>query len=210
MKLQIALDTVGLDEARRLLDAVGEWVDIVEVGTPWILREGVRPVTALKREYSRFQILADLKIIDAGAEEARIGYEAGADIVTVLAAAGDVTLREVVQAARRGRAAAMADLIAVPDVRRRAGQLDAWGLDYVCVHTAFDEQRTGGNPLEGLRAVQGVCRQARTAVAGGVKLSTLLPIVELNPEIVVIGGAITGAQDPATVAREMKAAMRRS
>jgi 3-keto-L-gulonate-6-phosphate decarboxylase len=40
--------------------------------------------------YPRFQILADLKIMDGGAEEARIGYEAGTDIVTVLEAAGRI------------------------------------------------------------------------------------------------------------------------
>jgi 3-hexulose-6-phosphate synthase len=208
MRLQLALDLVTLDGARRLLDTLGDAVDIVEVGTPWIMQEGMRPVTALKQAYPHLQVLADLKIMDAGEHEARIGFDAGADIVTVLGAAGDRTVGGVVAAARRAKGEVMADLIAVPDVRRRAAEIDALGVDYVCVHTAFDEQQTGKDPLAELRLAREGCSRARAAVAGGVKLATLPAIAELQPAIVVVGGAITGAPDPAAVAREMQRLMR--
>ena len=38
-------------------------------------------------------LLADLKIVDAGELEAQIGFDAGADIVTVLGVAHDVTIQ---------------------------------------------------------------------------------------------------------------------
>ncbi|VTO12879.1 putative hexulose 6 phosphate synthase [Klebsiella variicola] len=45
MKLQLALDEMPLSEALLFLDKVKESVDIVEVGTPFIIHEGLKAVT---------------------------------------------------------------------------------------------------------------------------------------------------------------------
>lgn len=78
------------------------------------------------------------------------------------------------------------------------------GVDYICVHTAFDVQQTGKNPLDELMIVNRVIQHAKSAVAGGVKLATVDTIAEQNPEVVVVGGAICNAADRAAAAREMK------
>jgi 3-hexulose-6-phosphate synthase len=101
MLLQLALDFPSLGESLALLDRVADLVDIVEVGTPLILKEGVRAVAEVKRRHPGLQVLADLKVMDAGELEAAIGFEAGADIVTVLGAAETVTIERVCVAARR-------------------------------------------------------------------------------------------------------------
>ena len=79
MRLQVAFDLLSLEEVLALLEEVHDLVDIVEIGTPLILKEGIQAVSKVKECYPDQVVLADLKIMDAGALEAEIGFDAGAD-----------------------------------------------------------------------------------------------------------------------------------
>ena len=204
MKLQLALDLIDSRGAKLLLEKVIALVDIVEIGTPLLMKEGVKAVTEIKRTYPEKKVLADLKIVDAGDHEAKIGFDAGADIVTVLGVAHDTTIRRALNQARAYNGKVLVDLIAVDEVNKRAQKLDTMGVDYICVHTAFDIQRKGMNPLQELQLVHPVLKQARIAVAGGVKPETLPQITTYRPEIVIVGGFITGHPNPRQAAREIR------
>ena len=211
MRLQLAIDTLGLAEAEALVSRVRELVDLVEVGTPLVIREGVRAVRRLHAAFPELAILADLKIADGGHLEATLGFEAGARVVTVLAAAADATVREVVRAARERGGEVMVDLLGVEDLARRAREVDALGVDYVCLHTAVDVQGAhpdlAGATLEGLARLKAALRSARTAVAGGITLERCAAVAALEPDVVVVGSAITSAADPRAAAAAMRAAL---
>lgn len=196
MKLQLALDTAGMEQALRILDEVRGRIDIVEVGTPWIIRDGLRSVSELKKRYPDLLILADLKIMDAGQYEAASGFDAGADIVTVMGVAHDETIAGAVRAARERGGRVMVDLLAAADPAKRARRMEELGADYVCVHTAFDMQASH-DPLEELALVSKAVGAIGVGVAGGVKLTTLPAIVEYRPAIVIVGGALTNLELPA-------------
>src|SRR5271169_2406278 len=100
MKLQLALDHLQLSDALGLLERAADLIDIVEAGTPLLLSEGVRAVREIRRRFPPLTVLADFKIMDAGELEASLAFDAGADIVTVLGAAEDVTIRRACEAAR--------------------------------------------------------------------------------------------------------------
>lgn len=204
MKLQVALDTLTLEECLTLLEETKGSVDIAEVGTPFIIEEGMRPVRAFKERFPEIAVLADAKIMDAGELEAETAFKAGADIVTVLGASNDETIRGAVKAAKKYNGKIMIDMIAVKDLAQRTKEIDAMGVDYICVHTAFDVQATGKDPLDELKIVNGVIQHAQSAVAGGVKLSTIDAIVEEGAGIIVVGGAICNAKDRSAAAKEMK------
>ena len=85
MKLQIALDDLTMEEALVLMDTVQNHVDIIEIGTPFIYEYGMEAVRTMKKRYPDKEILADMKIMDAGYYEAEEALKAGADYVTVLA-----------------------------------------------------------------------------------------------------------------------------
>lgn len=208
MKLQIALDTLTLEECITLLDETKDFVDVIEVGTPFIIEEGMRPVRELKKRYPSLEVLADTKIMDAGELEADYAFRAGADIVTVLGASNDETVIGAVQAAKKHGGKIMIDMIAVKNLEERTIELDQMGVDYICVHTAFDVQSTGKNPLDELMIVNKVITHAQSAVAGGVKLATLDAIVEEGAGIIVVGGAISNAADRPAMAKEMKGHMK--
>lgn len=204
MKLQIALDTLSLEECMDLLEKTQGNVEIAEVGTPFIIEEGMVPVRAIKERFPSIEVLADAKIMDAGVFEADKCFEAGADIVTVLGVSHDETIQGVVDSARKHGKKVMVDMINVQDLAKRTREIDQMGVDYICVHTAFDVQSSGQDPLEELKIVNRVIQHAKSAVAGGVKLQTIDAIVKEKAEIIVVGGAICNAQNKAQMAKDMK------
>ncbi len=207
MKLQIALDLIDLPEAKDLVAKVADVVDIIEVGTPLVIKEGIKAVTEIKQSFPRLEVLADLKIMDAGDLEAKIALEAGADIVTVLGAAHDATIQGALDQAWAFGKAVLADLIAVDRVAKRAQELDDMGVDLVCVHTAYDVQDTGLDPVRELESVRPVLKRAGLAVAGGIKPETISQVAAFQPEIVIVGGFIMGHPDPRRAVLELRGSL---
>jgi len=173
-----------------------------------IMREGMVPVRMIKASYPDVIVLADCKIVDGGDIESGDAFDAGADIVTVLGVADDATIQAVVQTARKHGKQVMVDMICIDDVEKRASQLDKMGVDYICLHTGVDTQKTGETPFDGLARVMPVVKNAKAAVAGGINLRTIPLAKKLGPEIVVCGGALTRAANLRAAVIEMEAAVK--
>ncbi|WP_238651913.1 3-hexulose-6-phosphate synthase [Paenibacillus piscarius] len=205
MKLQLALDLVDIQGAIELVKEVEEHVDVVEIGTPVVINEGLRAVKELKAAFPNLTVLADLKIMDAAGYEVGQASAAGADIITILGAAEDESIKGAVAEAKKLGKQILADMIAVKDIAARAQQLDELGVDYICVHTGYDLQAVGKNSFEDLSTIKSVVKHAKTAVAGGIKLETLPEVIKQQPDLVIVGGGITGKEDKKAAAREMQA-----
>jgi len=204
MELQLALDLVDIAGAKQLVEEVAEHIDIVEIGTPVVINEGLRAVKEIKEAFPSLRVLADLKIMDAGGYEVMKASEAGADIITVLGVSDDSTIRGAVEEASKHNKKIMVDMINVKDIEGRAKEIDALGVDYICVHSGYDHQAEGKNSFEELRAIKRVVKNAKTAIAGGIKLNTLPEVIKANPDLVIVGGGITGQEDKKATAAEMK------
>lgn len=202
--LQLALDFVDLKRAVKGAEAgVRGGVDWIEVGTPLIKSEGLQAVRELRRLFPEITIVADMKIMDTGRVEVETAAKAGANVVDVLGAASDATIRECIQAGKNYGAKIVVDMIAVQDVVSRAKAVEAFGADYVSVHCAVDEQMEGKDPFATLRRVS----EALTipvAVAGGINSETAARAIESGAAIVIVGGAITKAVDPEQAARDIR------
>ena len=205
--LQLAVDTLSLDDAMRLVERVYPHFDILEVGTPLIIEEGLAPVEQLKRRFGDKQCLADLKIMDAGRLEASSGFRRGADIVTVLGAADDETIRGALEAAAEAGGRLMADLINVADPVHRARELVDLGVHILCLHTAYDLRDRGIDPLGELHGVRPVV-SCPLAIAGGIALSQAREAVARGADIVIVGGGISNQPDPAAAAAAILASIR--
>jgi len=205
--VQLALDFVELDRALKVAqEAVAGGVDWLEAGTPLIKSEGLDAVRALRKAFPNHTIVADMKIMDAGRVEAEAAAKAGADIVDVLGAASDATIRECVEAARHYGLRIVVDTIAVEDVVKRAREVEAMGADYVSVHVAVDEQMHGATPFEKLKQVAKAV-SIPVAVAGGIHSESAAEAVKCGASIVIVGGAIIKAQDATGAARQIKRAV---
>ncbi|OIK08373.1 3-hexulose-6-phosphate synthase [Bacillus sp. MUM 13] len=204
MELQLALDLVNIEEAKKLVKEVEDHIDIVEIGTPVVINEGLRAVKEIKEAFPSLKVLADLKIMDAAGYEVMKASEAGADIVTILGAAENESIKGAVEEAKKQGKKILVDMIAVKDIEGRAKELDELGADYICVHTGYDLQAVGQNSFEDLMAIKRVVKNAKTAVAGGIKLETLPEVLKAQPDLVIVGGGITGQDDKKAAAAEMQ------
>lgn len=204
MQLQLALDLVNIPEAIELVKEVVEHIDIVEIGTPVVINEGLHAVKEMKKAFPSLTVLADLKVMDAAGYEVLKASEAGADIVTILGAAENATIRGAVLEAKKQGKKILVDMIAVKDIEKRAKELDELGADYICVHTGYDLQAAGKNSFEDLATIKKVVTHAKTAVAGGIKLETLEEVINAQPDLIIVGGGITGQEDKKSAAEKMQ------
>lgn len=204
MKLQLALDLVNIPQAIEVVSQVQEYVDIVEIGTPVVINEGLNAVKQLKEAFPNTTVLADLKIMDAAGYEVSQAASFGADIVTILAAAEDESIKGAVAEAKKQGKEILVDMIAVKDIKTRAKELDEFGVDYICVHTGYDLQAVGKNSFDDLKAIKSVVKNAKTAVAGGIKLETLPEVIAAQPDLIIVGGGITGQENLKETASQFK------
>jgi len=205
--LQVALDFLDLERAIQVAsEAVAGGVDWIEAGTPLIKSEGLNAVRELRRRFPDRIIIADMKTMDAGRAEVEAAAKAGANIIDVLGAASDATVKECVEAANNYGAEIIVDLIEVGDPVDRARAAEAAGADYIAVHTAIDVQMRGGDPFERLKVVANTV-DIPIAVAGGINSETAALAVESGADIVIVGGAIIKSKDARKAAEEIKQAM---
>ncbi|EIT87092.1 3-hexulose-6-phosphate synthase [Fictibacillus macauensis ZFHKF-1] len=207
MELQLAIDLLTADEAVEFVKKVEDHVDIVEIGTPVIINEGLNAVKKMKDAFPQLKVLADLKIMDAAGYEVMKASEAGADLITILGAAEDESIRGAVQEAKKHNKKILVDMIAVKDIATRAQELDKLDVDYICVHTGYDLQAEGQNPFEDLKTIKRVVKNAKTAVAGGIKLDTVKEVIAAKPDLVIVGGGITNAEQPTETAASIQQAV---
>jgi len=196
--VQISLDVTDLAEA---LDtaALGlrAGVDWLEVGTPLILAEGMRPVRALRERWPEVPIVADLKTMDGGWLEAQLMAKAGATHVVVMARAHEETLRCVVQAGKDLGIKVMGDNLACEDMVEGARRLEDLGCDFVIHHIGYDQRRGIAargermpSPLDELRQVVQAVGVPVQAV-GGLSIEQAGRAPEFGAPLVVLGAPLT-------------------
>ncbi len=203
MKLQLALDVLTSEAAIDLATQTRDYIDIIEIGTPLIKHEGIALVKKMRELFPEKEILVDLKTMDVGEYEADFCFEAGADIVTVLGVADIDTIHGSIKSANAHNKKVMVDLINAHNKSELANEVKALGAHYVGIHSGIDQQNKGQSPLDDLRALTQTA-DISLVVAGGINLDTIDDIAKESPSIIVIGGAITGAENPSEAARQLK------
>ncbi|MES9858783.1 MAG: 3-hexulose-6-phosphate synthase [Sedimenticola sp.] len=203
MELQLALDMLDTDRALSLAHQTAPWIDIIEVGTPLLKHEGVMVVKKLASAFPGKTIVVDTKTMDVGAYEAEFCFDAGCHVMTVLGVADDATIAGAVECAQKYNGRVLVDLINVPDKIGRAQQVEQLGAHILGVHSGIDQQRRGHTPLDDLRSVRCVTNMA-VAVAGGINIDSIDAIVAECPDVIIVGGAITGAEYSAAATKAIK------
>lgn len=195
--VQISLDLTSISEALATAHlAVRCGVDWLEAGTPLIIAEGMHGIRALRQEFPRVPIVADLKTMDGGWLEAEMMFKAGATHVVVMERAHAETIKIVVKAGRDFGVKVMGDNLAAPDMVGAAKRLEDLGCDYVIHHVGYDERRgieaMGGrrpSPLDQLREVVNAVNIPVQAV-GGLSLEQAIRTPEFGAPLVVLGAPL--------------------
>jgi len=200
--LQLALDFTDMHRALGVAREAAEHCGWLEIGTPLLKAEGLDAVRRLREAFPHHTIVCDTKTMDAGRIEMETAAKAGADVATVLGAASDATIRECIEAGRNYGIRVAVDLVSVPDPVARAKQAADWGASLVGVHCPIDQQMEGKDPFATLRAVAEAVDVA-VSVAGGINSETAAHAVAAGASVVVVGGAITKAEDANAAAAQI-------
>ena len=163
-------------------------------------------VREMKKALPGVRIVADMKTVDTGAIEVEMAAKAGADIVAILASSDDATIEDAMRAARKYGVEIMLDLLTVPDPVKRSRELEALGVDYICVHVGIDQQMTGRDTIDFLRDI---VKEVATpvAAAGGIDALTGAEAVASGAAIVIVGGSIVRSADVTGSARKIREAI---
>jgi 3-hexulose-6-phosphate synthase len=210
--VQVSLDVETIDEAVELAEAaVRAGVDWLEAGTPLILGEGLHAVRTLKERFPDKPVIADLKTMDGGYLEAEMMAKAGADMVVVMGVAHPATIRAVVRAARDYGIKVMGDILAASDKVACAKMLEDNGVDYIIVHTGFDErhENVGATPLDDLPKIVEAVSIPVQAV-GGLSIEQAIQMPVLGAPLIVIGAPLAIDDTSFRVAaRDVESTLRR-
>jgi 3-hexulose-6-phosphate synthase len=195
MRLQLAIDA---PEHFALIPRLARYVDIVEVGTPVLKRFGLSAISTALELSGGKPVLADTKTADGGRLEAEMVFQAGASMMTVLAPASDATRRSTVDVAGRFNGIVIFDTILdgafdVTQLAEPVGGAEQW----VALHASSDMRRAGVETDAHIVAVTARHAQGlRVSLAGGIRRDNLAKVLEVAPDVIVIGSGITESADP--------------
>ncbi|MEX1248001.1 MAG: orotidine 5'-phosphate decarboxylase / HUMPS family protein [Anaerolineales bacterium] len=158
---------------------------LIEAGTPYIKREGVRGISAMRGMWSG-HLVADIKTSDGAAAEVEMVRWAGADAVTVLGNSPTETLDLFVQQCETLGLISMIDMLGVADplhvlrpMRHRP--------DVIVLHKGRDEESTRSKAIQ-YRHVNRIRSkyEASIAAAGGVGLKEARSAIFNGANIVAV------------------------
>lgn len=226
MQLQVTLDSPNLDHCIEIIEQVHEYVDVVEVGNPLLIDAGLSLVESLRAEFPQMEICADAKIVNSGHYIASHCFDRGATMVSVMGIAADQTIEGAVASAELMGGKVMADLTGVVDLANRVHELEEIGVTYLCGHTGFEDRAVASNPFADVRP--GIAQAFRTifgydnplreldvirsntrgrslsAIVGRIDEDNIDEVVIHEPELVIVGRAITGSFAPAHAAADLR------
>jgi 3-dehydro-L-gulonate-6-phosphate decarboxylase len=209
--LQCAMDYISLPPALAMSLKVAPEVDIIEIGTPLCKAAGLEAIRSIREVLPDILILADFKSPDVGGLEAKMAFDAGADMMTVIGGAALATVESALEAARVAGKEMLMELTGVRDIVARAKEWRQIGVERMVYHRGWDEQTFNRQWVEEDRTTvrQLIDMGFKITVTGGITKNTLAFFQPLDVSVVICGRGIREAADPRQAAHEFRAEMQR-
>jgi bifunctional enzyme Fae/Hps len=158
---------------------------LIEAGTPFVKREGVRGISYIRKVWGG-KIVADIKTTDGALDEVDMVRWAGATAVTVMGSSPTETLNIFIERCNQLGMDSMIDLLGVKDplsVLRRLKQPPS----VMILHRGRDEENTRGKVIQ-YRHVKRIKSKYNVIIsaAGGVDLKEARSAIFNGANIVVV------------------------
>ncbi|MFW5794879.1 MAG: orotidine 5'-phosphate decarboxylase / HUMPS family protein [Bacillota bacterium] len=202
MKLQLALDLLDENEALQVTKEVGKYFDIIEVGTSLLKLCGIDIINKIKTICPDKQIFVDAKIIDGPEREATLMYASGTDIFSVLGCSTDISINKILNIANKKNIEVVIDMQSIKDYKSRSKELKSMGIKNLCIHKNKD---CGDNLEDSFKEFLDIkeLTNLSMSIAGGINLNNIEDIKsKLNPDVVIIGGAIVKSNNRILTAKK--------
>lgn len=209
--LQIAMDYISLPKALAMAVLVAPEVDIIEIGTPLCKAAGLEAIRAMREICPDKIILADFKSPDVGGLEAKMAFDAGADMMTVIGGATLATVEQALAVARECGKEMLMELTGVREneIFQRAAEWRKIGVERLIYHREWDAQSAGRMWQESDKvAIRKLIDMGfKLTITGGMTLELLPFFADLPVSTLICGRGIREAADPRTAAHEMRLAL---
>ena len=202
MKLQISYDFTNLSQAIEIAKKTTEFADIIEIGTPLLISEGVNAIVEFKKNFPSKPILADVKLVDRVNEIIPLLAKSGTTYITMLYGTSNKVIQKASSAAHVNDLKIVLDLIDPETMGQAAHDAKILKIDYVLFHYPHDFEQVFSH-LDQWEVVRGNT-DLPVFVSGKIKKEHLIEIMKLKPQGIVIGEEITRADDPAKEAEFFK------
>lgn len=201
-KIQIALDNTDMQEAIKDALMLAEHVDVLEVGTLLAFAASTDAVREIRDLFPQKELVADLKIIDAGQALAKLAFKGGANAVTVTSAAHISTFAAAAEVAKAHQGEVQVELFGLwgPD------DIKAWqdlGIHKAIYHRSRDNQTAWS--IADLKQLHMLIEGGiMPAVTGGVTDKEISFFKDLPIDSFIIGRALRDASNPAAYAAKIR------
>lgn len=202
MKLQFSYDFTNLSQALEIAKKTAQFADILEIGTPLLLSEGIHAIKEFKSAFPDKKILADAKVVDRVKDVIPLLANAGADYITILYGTSNAVIQNATDVAHSLNTKIILDLIDAETMGQAARDAQDLNVDYILFHYPHDIADLMSNIDQWDTVRENT--DLPIFVSGRISKDQIKKIIKLHPQGIVIGEAITKAKDPETEATFFK------
>jgi 3-hexulose-6-phosphate synthase len=202
MKLQISFDLIDLNKALEIATQTAQFADVLEIGAPLIYKEGIKAVQKFKEKFPDKTIFADVKVVDRVEEIITMFAKAGADYISILAGTSNSAIQKATQIAHSLKSKIALDLVDAYSMGQSAQDAKALDIDLIIFHGPYESTKLT-DLVDEWQHVKGNTK-IPIFVAGAIKRSNIDQIINLKPNGIIVGKAITEADNPTQEAEYFK------
>lgn len=200
MKLQISFDLPDLDKALEIAKSVVNFCDRIEIGTILIYKYGIEAIRRFKEELPDSVLLADTKMVDRSRDiVTHVFAKTSVQWLTVMAGTSSDVIHTACTAAHDANKKVMLDLLDSKSLGQSALDAQNLGADALMYHQPYEEEKSLVF-LEQWDMIRGNS-SLPIFVSAHINRDIIEQIIAIKPNGIVIGRAITHAEDPAAEAQ---------
>ncbi|MHA1199704.1 MAG: orotidine 5'-phosphate decarboxylase / HUMPS family protein [Candidatus Heimdallarchaeaceae archaeon] len=193
--LQIALDIVSFENLEQILSQIPQNMKILlEAGTPLIKKFGISIVDKIREYNPNSYVIADMKTLDVGWLEVIIAADAFANAVAISGLASVETIESSLKEGKQRDIDIILDCMNVDNPKKLLDSLSRIP-EIILFHRGIDQENNMDHPWEIIQVIKNNYPESLIAVAGGLNLVTSERALNNGADIIVVGRAITQAED---------------
>jgi len=202
MKLQVSFDMLDLNKAIDIASKIEGFVDILEIGAPLIYKNGIKAIEKFKNTFPKKEIFADVKMVDRVESIIKIFSNAGTNYISILAGTNNSTIQNASKIAHSFNTKLALDLVDAYSMGQSCMDAQALDIDLIIFHDPHETTQIT-NLLEKWENVRGNTKLP-IFVAGKINKKNIDQVIALKPQGIIIGQAITQAENPIEEAEYFK------
>ena len=202
MKLQISYDFTNLPQALEIAKKTAAFADIIEIGAPLLITQGIKAIEMFKNEFPDKPLVADAKLVDRVSDIIPVLTKAGATHITMLYGTSNSVIQKATSVAHKHNTKLILDLIDPETMAQASLDAQSLNVDLILFHYPHETSDLYTH-IDQWETVRGNT-DLPIFVSGRITREHLKEIKKLKPQGIVVGNIITHSNDPEEKAKSFK------